>query len=266
MTSAAAGTRDLPVKTQVEVMGTVVSFDVRPGRADREAVVLGVARAADVLRRADFVFSTWKPDSPMSRLRRGETSLAQLPPAVAEVLGVCWEARRASGGWFDPWTAPGGVDPTGLVKGWAAEAALATVMTVPGVAGAMVNAGGDIACRGRPAPGRPWKFGVRSPGDATRLVATVEGMAAVATSGTYERGPHLYAPPGRSGSGAVASATVTGPELWLADALATGLAVAGEAGLAAIDALVTQGYEALIVRADGSLRRSTYSRAVRAAA
>ena len=26
-----------------------------------------------------------------------------------------------SGGWFDPWAMPGGVDPTGLVKGWAVD-------------------------------------------------------------------------------------------------------------------------------------------------
>ena len=266
MTDAATTPAALPLKSHIEVMGTVVSFDVRPGTARRQELVLAVARAGDALRRADAVFSTWKPNSPVSRLRRGEVGLGEVPPVVAEVLELCWQARRASGGWFDPWGAPGGVDPTGLVKGWAAEVALAAIMEVPGVGGALVNAGGDIACRGRPAPGRGWRIAVRSPESPTRLVATVDGMAAVATSGTYERGPHLYPPAGRGADGAVASATVAGPELWLADALATGLAVAGEAALGAIDALVNDGYEAVVVRPDGTLRRSTYSRAVQAAA
>jgi len=46
---------------------------------------------------------------------------------------------------------------------------------------------------------------------------------------------------------------VTGPDLGLADALATALAVAGEPGLALIDKL--DGYEALI-NPDGSRRRT----------
>ena len=50
----------------------------------------------------------------------------------------------------------------------------------------------------------------------------------------------------------VASATVTGPDLGLADALATAVAVAGEAGLAFIDPI--DGYEALIIGFDGRRR------------
>jgi thiamine biosynthesis lipoprotein ApbE len=47
---------------------------------------------------------------------------------------------------------------------------------------------------------------------------------------------------------------VTGPELWLADALATGLLVAGEEGLAFIDAL--DGYEAFVISETGSTART----------
>jgi FAD:protein FMN transferase len=50
----------------------------------------------------------------------------------------------------------------------------------------------------------------------------------------------------------VASASVTGPDLGLADALATALVVAGEPGLALIEPL--DGYEALIIKADGGRR------------
>ena len=48
---------------------------------------------------------------------------------------------------------------------------------------------------------------------------------------------------------------MTGPDLGLADALATAVAVAGEPGLALIEAL--DGYEALIINANGSRRRTT---------
>jgi thiamine biosynthesis lipoprotein ApbE len=45
---------------------------------------------------------------------------------------------------------------------------------------------------------------------------------------------------------------VTGPDLGLADALATAVAVAGEPGLALIEQL--DGYEALIIHSDGGRR------------
>ena len=47
---------------------------------------------------------------------------------------------------------------------------------------------------------------------------------------------------------------MTGPDLGVADALATALAVAGEQGLALIDRL--DGYEALVTNPDGSKRRT----------
>ncbi len=80
----------------------------------------------------------------MSRLRRGEISVSMAPPPVEEVLDLCATAHELSDGWFDPWALPGGVDPTGYVKGWAAQRALADLED-PAVAGAIVNAAGDIA-------------------------------------------------------------------------------------------------------------------------
>ena len=68
-------------------------------------------------------------------------------------------------------------------------------------------------------------------------VAVLEVTGAIATSGSYERPGQLLNPTtGRTARG-VASATVTGPELDLADALATGLAVGGRPVLGAIDGL-----------------------------
>ena len=36
----------------------------------------------------------------------------------------CQRAKNLTAGWFDPWAMPGGIDPTGYVKGWAAQLAL----------------------------------------------------------------------------------------------------------------------------------------------
>jgi len=231
------------------VMGTVVSFDVRAGASGDVAARQGLRRACATLHRADAVFSTWKTHSPLSRLRRREITVDEAPAEVAEVLERCASARRASGGWFDPWALSGGVDPTGLVKGWAAQRALADLRQA-GVESAMVNAGGDIIVCGRPDPGRPWRVGIRHPDDAGQCLSVITVTAAVATSGTYERGAHVLDPRTRRPATGTVSATVVGPDLALADALATGLVAAGADGLENVAGL--SGYSAMIVASDGA--------------
>jgi thiamine biosynthesis lipoprotein len=227
------------------VMGTVVSFDVQGGAAGR-----GIESACALLHELDWRFSTWKSESAVSRLRRGELAAAEAPADVVEVLELCRRARALSRGFFDPWAMPGGVDPTGLVKGWAAGRALEAIRAC-GAEAAMVNAGGDIAVFGRPG-GRRWRIGVRDPGDAGLLRCVVEVEAAIATSGAYERGAHIIDP--RSGRPAArfASAAVVGPSLAMADALATALIAGGGHVLGAVSEL--PGYSACVIAADGVLR------------
>lgn len=256
-------------------MGTVVSFSLRAATTDDElkgtsasggagassgaaapgpeVVAAALERAQAKLRWVDDVFSTYKPESPVSRLRRGEIELDEAPPEVADVLELCRRVRDASDGWFDPWRMPGGVDPTGLVKGWAAERALDEFRKI-GLPGAMVNAGGDVTAFGRPAPGEPWRIGIRHPLAAERLLLMVEldGPGAVATSGTYERGEHLIDPnTGRPANGLL-SATVVGIDLAYADALATALFVSGGKLLERIGRLT--GYHGFTVSGDGVVR------------
>jgi len=226
-------------------MGTVVTIDVYPLRG---AGTLDFAAAPGVLERADEVFSTWHPDSAVSRLRRGEISAADAPPEVSAVLADCMRARELSGGWFDPWAMPGGFDPTGYVKGWAAQRALAELAVLP-IAGALVNAAGDIAALGTQPAGPPFRIGIADPDDPRRLAEIVELTACIATSGTYERGSHLIDPRSGIPAARVASASVVGPDLGLADALATAVAVAGPDGLAFIEPL--SDYEALVIEYDG---------------
>jgi thiamine biosynthesis lipoprotein len=231
-----------------EVMGTIVTIDLHdPDRIDPEAVRPCVERAIAVLHEADEVFSTWKPESPMSRIRRGGLAVDAAPSEVGEVMERCREARRLSKGWFDPWAMPGGVDPTGLVKGWAAQRAL-DALRPAGVKGAVVNAAGDIATFGSPGSGEPFRIGIVNPFDRGLLVHVAEVRGAIATSGAYERGEHLIDPFEQAPRRRAASATVIGPELGLADALATALAAAGEPLLATIAEL--EGHEALLITLD----------------
>ena len=240
-------------------MGTIVTIDVYtsgdPTAAQIDELRRQLVRATTILQRADAVFSTWQPGSAISRLRAGEITSAQAPAEVADVLSRCATARELSCGWFDPWAMPGGIDPTGLVKGWAAQQALAA-FTAPCIAGAMVNASGDIASYGHPGTGEPFRVGIADPAAPRRLAEIVLLTGAIATSGSYERGGHLIDPYSARSATRVGSASVTGPDLGLADALATALAVAGEPGLAFIRPL--DGYEALIIGLDGCRRRTEH--------
>jgi thiamine biosynthesis lipoprotein len=252
MTGATMRSGDVRFRHAEAVMGTVVSFDVRPRGLAYERTRAALALACDVLHRADDVFSLYRPDSHLSRLRRGELTLAGCPPEVSHIIMLCEQARELSEGWFDPWALPGGFDPTGLVKGWAAQQA-AQVLQDAGVGAGMVNAAGDIVVFGRPAPAGRWRIGVRSPTSPDHLLCVVDADRAVATSGRYERGDHVRDVRTGQPASAAVSATVCGPDLAFADALATGLLAAGEAGF---DAVTSAGFEALIVGPGGCVSRT----------
>ncbi|MCQ4043479.1 FAD:protein FMN transferase [Streptantibioticus rubrisoli] len=201
-------------------MGTVFSFDVTYGGG--LAVPRAVEAAVASLHTADAVFSKYRPDSQLSRLARGGLALAECDPVVAEVLRLCERARERTGGWFSAGYA-GGLDPTGLVKGWAVERA-ARMIADAGAYGVCVNGGGDVQLLGEPEPGRRWRVGVTDPLRRDALATVVEGAGelAVATSGTAERGHHVLDPhTGRPPLGAAVSVTVVTRSLTDADAWAT---------------------------------------------
>jgi thiamine biosynthesis lipoprotein len=229
-------------------MGTVVSLHVEAGEMAEPEVHAALDRSCTWFQDMDDVFSTWKPESPVSRLRSGALGLADAPVEVHTVVELCRRARELTGGWFDPWAMPGGFDPTGLVKGWAGGEAL-RILDSAGVEAAMVNAGGDVAVSGRPPGGDGWRIGIAHPWRPGALACVAQVTAAVATSGTYERTGHLVDPTGRSPS-FCASATVTGECLWLCDAFATAIAVAVDEGLELVCQL--EGYEAYLIRSDGT--------------
>ena len=237
------------------VMGTVISYVVAPG-PDNASAFVGLARAQAEMERVDRRFSLWRADSALSRFRRGEPIDERAALEIEAVLERCRLARDLSEGWFDPWALAGGVDPTGLVKGWAARRALGRLVS-SGAAGAMVNAGGDIAVAGSSPSGDPWRIGIRHPDDPLGLLGVVRAEAAVATSGLYERGAHVVDPRRGLAATDVVAATVTGPELDLADAFATALVAAGIAAAPLAARLAGAGYESVVVTQAGEVTATT---------
>lgn len=215
-------------------MGTVVSIDVRdPDPAD-PPIVAAIDAAIAWLHEVDARFSTYREESEIRRLDRGELALDGCHPDVRHVLRACEDLCRETGGAFDArlHRPDGGLDPSGYVKGWAIDEA-ADLLTAAGARAFVVNAGGDVVARGEASPGEPWRVGIRHPADPAAVAAVLAVRdAAVATSGLYERGPHIRDP--RSGAipEAFASITVVGPRLGPADAYATAAFAMGTDGLA----------------------------------
>ncbi|WP_222109107.1 FAD:protein FMN transferase [Streptomyces cupreus] len=235
-------------------MGTVFSFDVRGG--DPEAVRAALSEAVAELHRVDEVFSTYRENSEISRLGRGELTVEECDPDVAAVLALGEEATRVSDGWFST-SYEGRLDPTGIVKGWAVEQA-ARRLAAAGASGVSVNGGGDVQLLGVPGPQRPWRVGVSDPLRPGGLAAVISAAGApelaVATSGTAERGAHIVDPrTGRSAVTDLLAVTVVAPKVTWADCWATAaFAMGSREGLRWLESLPD--VEALLITAGDEVR------------
>ena len=221
------------LRKQFPVWGTIVDVDCYSqsvGGADLDRAMETVIEFCE---KVDRGFSTYKDGSWVSRLRRGEVAIADCPDDVRAVWDLCAAAKGLSDGAFDPWAVAGGFDPSGLVKGWAADVA-ADLLVAAGVGLVQVNAAGDLALRGGwfdsvASVVKPWSIGVLNPDNRAEIVKVYEITdGAIATSGTYERGAHIHDPVNGLIAIGAKSATVVGSEGWLCDAMATAVMVAGQ--------------------------------------
>lgn len=212
-------------------MGTQVSIVAVGERSHDARVAAAVRLALAELHDVDALFSTFRPDSAVSRIRAGALALADADPRVQAVARACREAERATGGCFSAeWR--GGFDPTGYVKGWAVDLVMGRhldpLVRDEQLVGVAINLGGDLLVRTAAGAAWEWRIGIAHPDRAAALVATLElSNGAVATSGTAERGEHIIDP--RSGLPAteLRSATIVADRLAVADVWATAAVVAG---------------------------------------
>lgn len=258
-----------------QIMGMPISVHMRGAGVRGSGVLAAEADGAvqtlfDELRAHEARFSTHRAGSEISRLQRGEVSLAECSADVREVERLCRTAFERTDGYFDAWNCvpgrPGLFDPTGLVKTWAVGRAARRLGGLPGRGLTWaVNAGGDVLVRpalaggeageaGGAVVGEAWLVGIEDPADRTRVFAQVPVVdGAVATSGIAARGAHILDPHTGSAATGVASATVVGPSLLWADVFATALVARGPD--AAQWAASLRGTSGLLVLADGSTHR-----------
>ena len=83
------------VRCVEHIMGMPVIVDVRDDVVDERVL----ERMFDWLHFADAIFSTYKEDSEISRMNRGELTLAAAHPDVREVLERCEAVRIETDGY-----------------------------------------------------------------------------------------------------------------------------------------------------------------------
>jgi len=231
-------------------MGTVFSFDIvsSPGEESDRTMRSELEGIVAWLHWVDATFSTYKENSEISRLRRGEVQVTQCCPEVSEILELCTQVHAQSGGCFDA-RAGGSLEPSGVVKGWAIERA-SLMLAETGFDNHCINGGGDIRVSGSPGNGSAWRIGITHPLALDSYCAVLEiSDGAVATSGTYERGFHVIDPRNGRPATDTAALTVIGPDMTLADAYATAAMVMGPAAVPWLEGI--GGHEGFVVDASG---------------
>lgn len=232
-------------RTVVHAMAMPFTLDIVAGEAfvvggatrDDDAYAKAAAAFHADLAWADDVFSLWRPDTPLSRLARGEITVEDCPPAVGEVLAECERYRDVTDGAFDARRPDGVLDPTGIVKTWAVARAAWRIEALD-AAGWMIGASGDVLVSGVGPDGGPWRIGLADPraggdpqsGPLLDVVGLGDGAAhrALASSGTAQHGEHIWNPATGAMEAAFLQASVVGGDLVECDAWATAIVAGGE--------------------------------------
>jgi len=186
----------------------------------------------DYFKRIDQRFSTYRPDSEISAINRGDLPIADWSGEMLEVLALSEKTKGETDGYFDILKPDGSLDPSGIVKGWAIRNA-AWIVLDAGIDDFFIDAGGDIQASGKNKSGQDWSVGIRNPFEPDEIIKVVYPRGrGIATSGTYVRGQHIYNPHGIGGPITdIISLTVIGADVLEADRFATAAFAMGAHGI-----------------------------------
>ncbi|TFC01142.1 FAD:protein FMN transferase [Cryobacterium adonitolivorans] len=207
-------------------MGTMVSLRFA-GVLPAAPVLHDVNRCFD---ESDRRFSLHRPDSELSRVAAGHLVLSRASAELRQAYTEALDWRRRTDGAFTPHRPDGIVDLNGIVKAQTMAAA-ARMLDAAGQTDWLLNVGGDLVGRGKFTTS-PWQVGILDPVDRSALLCTLmlsPGRSAVATSGTAERGEHIwrYTRTHTGPDAAYRQVTVRAADIVTADVLATAIVAGG---------------------------------------
>ncbi len=198
----------------------------------------------------DEMFSTYKPESEITKINRREIQEEEYSQEVKTVFALAKKTKEQTRGYFDIMLERGICDPSGLVKGWALSNA-AKIIEERGHKNFYVEASGDIQTAGVNAQGTSWTVGIKNPFNVHEIVKVLfVSDCGIATSGTYTQGQHIYNPHDRFCPIVdIVSLTVVGPNAYEADRFATAAFAMGTEGIHFIERL--EGCEGYMIDAGG---------------
>lgn len=204
-------------------------------------------------RAVDDTFSTYKEDSEISKINRGELGEEGYSEDMKTILALSEQTRQETWGYFDI-QHHSMLDPSGIVKGWAILQA-ASRLKEAGWSNFYIDAGGDIQVAGQK-DGKPWRIGIRNPFNRKEIVKVLSVTErGVATSGTAIRGQHIYDPHHPDAPlQDIVSLTVVGLNVYEADRFATAAFAMGKRGIYFIEQL--PGFEGYMIDASA---RATFT-------
>jgi thiamine biosynthesis lipoprotein len=181
----------------------------------------------EYFRYVDMEYSPFKETSQVAKLNRGE----EVSKEMTQILRLAQGLKKETKGYFDIKRPDGKIDPSGIVKGWAIKNA-AEILRKLGYERFYIDAGGDAEI-----VGKNWAWGIRNPFNVGQIVKVLNlSDCGIATSGTYERGQHIYDPiTKKTEITDIVSLTVIGPDVYEADKFATPAFAIGVKGIELIE-------------------------------
>jgi FAD:protein FMN transferase len=193
----------------------------------------------------DKKFSTYKEDSEISQINRGELKEWDYSSDMKKILKLSDETKKETDGYFDI-NFNGVLDPSGLVKGYAVFQG-AEILRKKNFLNYFVEIAGDIQVQGKNEKRESWKVGIQNPFNLDEIIKVVKlSNKGIATSGNYIRGTHIYNPKGKQFAEEIAGITVIGPNVYEADRFATAAFAMGEKGIEFIESL--KGLEGYMIK------------------
>ena len=199
-------------------------FDKR--RRDSEISVLG--HSYGLRRVSKSLWSVLAIAQSVCEATDGAFNAAYLTPGIKNDVTGCFYYHLSHKAWAITLQNGTVFDLDGLAKGWIIGR-IAHRLKALGINEFMVEIGGDIVV-GK-GISKPWHIGIQRPkspdGKPDAIITLFEENTSIFTSGTYERGPHIFDTKTGKYPTREYSATVRGPNPAIADALATAALISG---------------------------------------
>lgn len=204
-----------------DTMGTTVTVV-----SEEEYPLEGLAEVEQIFNQYDTQYSTYNPNSELVQVRTNKKLLQKTSPDFQSIVKEAKEWEERTHGFFNTKSHSLSWDLNGLIKAKALEDSAEILKEY--ATEFSINCGGDIVYfTNHP---DKWVTGITNPFDDNLLtqLKLFANHRAIATSGTKERGSHIWSPTLLPPTETIKQATILSPTIVLSDVIATAVVAAGK--------------------------------------